>query len=733
MIICARNTLFVLGLLLGCVYAQEKALRLAVLSTYPPTNCGIAEFAKNMCAAILSHKRNIEIEIFSTDRKPHIGLPVKMKGTKVHTYEFVRETEVETLREIADRINEGNFDALLVQHELGLLHFYPNYETFLNRIRKETTTFVFVHTGNPYVSYNIREVIQRLAVSADYMVGLGWKVKYALVHCYGIPEHKVLYIPHGVQLAKLKKGKNKKSLKIVKNKDRTTFLMAGLMRAMKGIYNVLDAMKILKDRGTLGNGFLQIAGKDQEDGALKKHFMNKVREYGLSDKIKWDFGFHSLNKLTRYHLQADIFLAPFTVEVPTSGTISFALSAGMPVIATPFGLSGELLGLPVETPEYSAKSIKDDARGGYVSYTKYGAVVPYKDTVSLANAMEKFIKNKEMCKKMGEAAKKRMAKITWKKVSAVLIDFISKKKEPANMIPNMYKKHLLSSNAGWVGSYAVDLNDSPIGRVPDGAYNLYTDGYLVINALIKENKIVELGARTMVYKKGGRDCLGEETFLYASSHIHPPIRKNSLSEKVTENVQIFSGSDEKKPVLKLGHNKVLIISPNILATVSMSKEGNVILKILKVSRFTMSKGLLGISILKRFSGFHQETKKKTEEWLIKNWSENVFSTSADSEEQDDLKGSFYGLPYTMNRNLKRDISHYKEVYAAEYAYILRNTKEGAQIRKEVARQWPHRTIKIKMKSIPTKRSLRKDPLDKYVIKHLVSEGKNKIVKEVQFT
>lgn len=700
-------------------------IRIAVLSTYPPTNCGIAEFTKNMCMGIVSKDKEAIIEVFATDRIPHKGFPPSLSPRiSVHQYSFSKRTEELTLARIATRINSGNFDVLLVQHELGLLHHYPNYEKFLNRIIKTIKTFVFIHTGNPYVSSQVRETIQRLAVSANYVVALGWKVKYFLEHAYGIPKSKVVYIPHGVQLAKIK-GKVKKNMK------RTTFLMAGLMREMKGIFDVLDAMHILKERRTLGNGFLHISGKDYTGGKLKEDFLRRARSLGLEKKVKWSYGFHPLKKLTKYHLQADVFLAPFKVEVPTSGTISFALGAGLATIATPFGLSGELLGLPIETPEYSAQSIKSDRAGGFVKYTKYGVVVPFNDTVSLANAMENLIKNRRKCRRMGILAKKRMKKITWKKVAGHMIDFIRTGKESNSLIKDAYKKHYLPSKGGWVGKKGTDLNNQPIGKISDGAYILYTDGYSVINGRIEKNKLVEVSVRVMTYKEGVRESVGKEVFMFASRKIHPKKGKKDRTVKLTKDIQIYSPYRKQKSIIK-SNGRAVITTPNIIASVKVRKNGSINFKIMKVSRFSLSKGLIGFGILKKFSGFHQGEKRSPNEWMIKNWSSNVFKTNPEFEERGNMKGQFYGLPYTTRRNIKNSrltfaqITHYPNIYK-----LFSPTKTGSKIREVLAKAWPDRRVHIEMSEVNTGRSLERDTLEKYVIKQLIREGISYTTKEKQ--
>lgn len=718
--------LFLFVFLLESVLCRkDRPLRIAILSTYPPTDCGIAEFTKNMCNGIIAHDSSVEIEIFSTDKKPHKGMPSNIPSQiKVHQYVFGKVLEDITLSNIAKKVNSGNFDALLVQHELGLLHMYTNYEKFLNSVTERTKTFVFIHTGNPYVSFQLREAIQRLAVSSDYIVALGWKVKYFLTHSYGIPKHKVLYIPHGVQLAKIGK-------KIKKDPKKTTFLMAGLMREMKGVFEVLDAMDILKKRGTLGNAFLHISGKDYIKGRMRDDFMKKAAKLNLLKRVKWDFGFHPLEKMTKDHLEADVFLAPFKREVPTSGTISFALAAGMATIATPFGLSGELLGLPIKTPEYSADSIKSDRSGGFVKYTRYGAVIPFNDTVSLANAMERLIKDKRLCKEMGKKGKARMKHLKWANVSALLLNCIRTKKQGKELIPDMYKKHYLPTKAQWTEKGGIDLNNKKIEKIPDGAYTLYSDGYSIVNGLIKKNKIVDISVRVMQYKKGPRNCPGEEVFLFGSRRTHPKKYKTDRTIRLTKSIQVYSPSKKQNSIVKKG-KKVLLRTPNIRATISLKKNGSIEFNILKVSRFALAKGLLGFGILKRFSGFHQSETRSPKDWIVEGWASNVFNGSMAREKNDQMKGQLYGLPYTTRRNIRGScLSVAKKMHLPNTKTLLKTSKKGSQTRAELIKNWPNRRIHIKMPQIPTKRSLKKDSLESYILKHLVHEGLNYTVNEKQ--
>ncbi|KAI5170971.1 hypothetical protein NEFER03_0373 [Nematocida sp. LUAm3] len=696
--------------------ALAKKSKIAVLSTYPPTNCGIAEFTKNMITS-LKHVGGpfVGIKVFSIAKEPHTRLPSKTPGISVQQFDLVKEKEKSTLLEIAKLINKKKFAYLFVQHEYGLLHDYNNYSVFLREIHPRTKIFIFIHTGWAYPDFHYRKVMQKIAVKSDYLVALGWKVKKSLEHFYGIPKEKILYFPHGVTISKIKRKK--------KDHEKVILLMSGIMRPSKGVSEALLALKHLKEENKLENIHLLIVGKDYNNQKMKKDFLAQAKKFSLFDRVKWIYGFHSIKKLTEYHKNADIFLTPFIVDVPTSGSVTFAMACGMPVISTPFGLSGELLEQNISIPEFTACSLKKDLKPGAVTYTKHGAIVPFNNVVSLANAIFRLSSDHTLRKSMGRRNKRKMMNLSWKKVSASMLHFLQKKKLLPPLLPDPYVIHTLKTRGKW-NKKIVTLNGEHIAKVPNGAYSLYIDSYLSINALIRKNKISQLTVRAMSYAPIQRELQAEETFLYANARGDLLVPSNFELTKKLKKIQYITPNFAK--IISVDINeKVRITTPNLIFTIDVENE-EILLNFEEVSKFSSAKGLLGISSIKKFSGYHQNDSFPISTWKFNNWKQNMFSISAEETEKEFwMHKNIYGLPGTIKRNINSLSKTAKISFLSSQKDILSNSPDSNKIKEKILQYWCNPKIHLEISSANQLPSQKTHSLENYVILHLIQEGRKK--------
>lgn len=105
-----------------------------------------------------------------------------------------------------------------------------------------------------------------------------------------------------------------------------TLLFAGRLLLEKGILDVLDAFRLLQERMP---SRLVVAG----DGPMAEELRRRVSEYELGDRVTLA-GRLSPERLFELYHQSDLFILPTyaTEGFPTS--ISEAMSAGLPIVAT---------------------------------------------------------------------------------------------------------------------------------------------------------------------------------------------------------------------------------------------------------------------------------------------------------------------------------------------------------------------------------------------------------------
>jgi len=702
-------------------------ITLAVFSTYPPTNCGIAEFTHNMlCAIKENEKRSVEIHVFSISKEKHARgrreeAPEKREAEgsiAVSKIWLKKSQEKEQLEKIAEEINAKEYSCLFLQHEIGLLHDFNNFSHFLEKISTKTKIFTFVHTGSPYIEFSQRHALQRVALFSDYVVALGWKVKYAMTHFYGIPGFKVVYFPHGVYKPEIKIEKPKE--------EKVVFLMAGLMRHSKGVFEAVDAINILKKRRKAGNIRLSIVGKDILGGKLAKAVMQKVKSCGLSKHVTWNYGYHSLSEITIAHLKADVFLAPFNVEVPMSGTISFAMACGLPVIATPFGFSGEALGLPASVPEYIATSFEQDKQPGCVRYTDRGAIIPYSNIESLVSAMEKLAADKKKRRMMGRNARRIFAKLSWKSVAKAIAGFIRTGVNSGDFMENIYKKSMVKTSAKWTERAVIDLNRRRVQDIPDGAYCAYMDSFVVINVFSRKGKITSLGARFIEYAPGTRAGVASECFIHASrGRAFLKNGAHSLSKRFRGFVQYIYFPKGAAKIFEKDDGTFQVHTPNIVFEVAREKKA-LSLKITRASRFGAARGVLGHALVKRFSGRHRDQPDEpASTWRLQNWKDNVFNITTNLKRDFWSKGAFYGMPSFTEGSLGGAGSSGSSI-SIDSNGLFEDTEKGKNTRAEIFKNWCASTTKISIHPpVSQAQSLRRQTFEEYVIKQLIKEAKDK--------
>ncbi|OAG32507.1 hypothetical protein NEDG_02222 [Nematocida displodere] len=685
-------------------------LKIAVVSTYPPTGCGIAEFTRNMAKSIVqASPENVEIHVYSTSKVPHTAAPALSPGVFVKRIRYTKKREAAALRRMAKEINNGGFDALLVQHEDGLMHNPDHFTSFLQLVSPKIKTYVFIHTGLPYPDMTRRNRYKKLAAYTDGIIALGWKVKKSLRHAYGISDTKVHYFPHGVTTAG---GKPKK------NKNKFVVLMGGIMKKDKGTYVAIKALELLKKRRQLGNLVLEIVGKDNKNGQHYRAVMAQVRQKGLSAHIRWTFGFTSLKELTRRHLMADVFLAPFLGEVPTSGTLTFAMSCGLPVVATPFGMSGELLGLNPRVPEGSSGGTSRKEKE-MTSYTNYGAVVPYSSASAVADALHTLMTKPKMRREMGRNAKKMINMITWKKVGKSLHTYLVEKNTPPPLLPCPYQNVDYNSTCQWIGENICDFDKEKTTPPQDGAYVLYTDPFVAINGMVQKGKITRLAVRVYQENPTERGAKCNEAFVYASKKKLPIILPGStMTKKLGGSIQIM---DPGNVLCKTEHkNGLEICTPNVTFLVSPNVGGWINLKFIRDNRFGYARGLLGMSLMKKYS-FPNVTILPHSAWELKDWFGSAFSGNPKTTTQSRYTGLFYGAPKTPLKAIQQG-NQTKEKY--QLTKLLASGKEGGALRKSFVQSLgnPDVSVHLRRGKTPPKKTLATLSLEQYVVLDYVHDG-----------
>lgn len=183
-----------------------------------------------------------------------------------------------------------------------------------------------------------------------------------------VRKEQVVICPNGIPeipgtMAKIKR----------RNEVTQLFFLSNLIES-KGVYVLLDACKILKDKGySFGCNF--VGGESK--GINRELFEEEVCLRGLADVVSYSGPKYGEEK-NEYWKTSDVFVQPtFNDCFPL--TLVEAMQQGLPIISTNEG------GIP---------DIVKDGVNGFVCERK--------DVGSLAQAIERLLKDKELRERMGE-------------------------------------------------------------------------------------------------------------------------------------------------------------------------------------------------------------------------------------------------------------------------------------------------------------------------------------------
>jgi polysaccharide biosynthesis protein PslF len=302
----------------------------ALLSTYPPTQCGLATFA----AALLAH------------------LP--RPGDQVAVVRVLDEPEPRAASEIVHNLVAGSvasaaaaadvlnsFDIVIVQHEYGIYGGPDGQEVVALLEALYVPSIVVLHTVLARPTLRQRAILEGVIAAAGAIVTMTQTARLRLLDIYGAGSEKVFVIPHGA-------ADNRVTIP-AEAPGRPSVLTWGLLGPGKGIEHAIDAIGLLRDRGLYAD--YQIAGQthprvlDRDGEAYRRALEVRARSRGVADRVHFDGRFLPAGALARLISAADVVLLPYdSPEQVTSGVLIEAVTAGKPVVSTCFPHAVELLG-----------------------------------------------------------------------------------------------------------------------------------------------------------------------------------------------------------------------------------------------------------------------------------------------------------------------------------------------------------------------------------------------------
>jgi glycosyltransferase involved in cell wall biosynthesis len=310
------------------------------LGSYPPRECGIATFTKDVVDSYdqryLAKSKIISIE--EPDAPPR-SYPAEVVAHLV-------QDDRSSYRRIADFINEHSCDALNIQHEYGLFGGQDGewIVDLIALVRKPV--IVSLHTVLPEPSTEHMRVTRTICATASAVVVLSATGRDILVDRYGVDPKKINVVHHGVpDVAFRETDMPKGAFGLHDRKVISTF---GLINSGKGLEYAIEAMRDIADHHP--EALYLILGQThpvvrRNEGEIYRESLEKmVADYGLADNVQLVDRYLDFDELVRYLQATDIYLTPYLNPVQiVSGTLAYAIGCGKAVVSTPYLYAQELL------------------------------------------------------------------------------------------------------------------------------------------------------------------------------------------------------------------------------------------------------------------------------------------------------------------------------------------------------------------------------------------------------
>lgn len=347
------------------------------MSTYPPTQCGLATFT----AALRHHL---------TAATP--GSEGRVVRVLAEAEPGAAEPSVHEMRPGAVEAAAGvlnGCDVAVVQHEYGIYAGDDGAEVLSVLARLRVPVIVVLHTVLTAPTPGQRRVLEAVVDHADAVVTMSETARNRLLAGYAVDRpHEVVVIPHGAVPA---------ARSAVGAPGRGPLILTwGLLGRGKGVEWGIAAMGALRD---LRPRYL-VAGQTHpkvlahEGEKYRTHLRDHAATCGVTNLVEFDPAYLEAQALADLVGRADVVLLPYdSSEQVTSGVLVEALAARKPVVATVFPHAVELL-----------------ADGA-------GLLVPHRDPAAIAAALRRVLTEPGLAAGMRDRSADLSPALSWPAVA----------------------------------------------------------------------------------------------------------------------------------------------------------------------------------------------------------------------------------------------------------------------------------------------------------------------------
>jgi len=358
-----------------------RPLTVGIVSTYPPTACGLATFSAALgrgLAAVGAEARVVRL----ADGAVAAGAEV--------VGELVNGSAA-SIDAAAALLNAC--DVAVVQHEYGIYGGTDGDEILQLLEQVRVPAIVVAHTVLRHPTPHQRSVLIEVVEAADQVVVMSESARTRLCAIFDVDPRSVTTIQHGAAVPTAPRPRTA---------ARPKLLTWGLLGPGKGIERVIDALPSLRDLRArprylvAGRTHPKVLAADGE--AYRNARIQQAWHRGVVGSVSFDSDYRDVASLTALIQAADVVVLPYdSTDQVTSGVLVDAIAAGRPVVATAFPHAVELL-----------------ASGA-------GIVVDHDDADGMALALRRVLTEPGLSTRMADEAARLAPDLAWPVVAGAYL------------------------------------------------------------------------------------------------------------------------------------------------------------------------------------------------------------------------------------------------------------------------------------------------------------------------
>ncbi|HEX3369041.1 MAG TPA: glycosyltransferase family 4 protein [Candidatus Cybelea sp.] len=310
------------------------------LGSYPPRECGIATFTKDVVDAY-DRAFGFSSPVIAIDEPD-----AEVRRYPPEVVARIKEQNRESYARAAELVSVYPIELVNIQHEYGLFGGERG-EWLVDFIRVlQKPVVLTMHTVLPDPDEDYLRVTRALCEQASKVVALSETGRGLLENIYGVDPERLAVIHHGVPDVPFQDTDAAKASFGIG--QRTVISTFGLISRGKGLEYAIEAMRDVVKRHPetlyLILGETHPVVRRQEGESYRESLISMVRDFGLNYNVQLIDKYLDFDEVVSYLAATDIYLTPYLNPAQiVSGTLAYAVGCGKAIVSTPYLYAQELL------------------------------------------------------------------------------------------------------------------------------------------------------------------------------------------------------------------------------------------------------------------------------------------------------------------------------------------------------------------------------------------------------